>query len=432
MFKRIKSISLFKNSAIYGVTNIVNAAIPFALLPILTRYLGPTEYGRIAMYQTFVGLLGAFVGLSVAGAASRKYYDKDISTLELSQFIGTCLQILIASVLIVLIVVLLFSRQLESLFGLNVDWLLYALLFSTMYVVIQIRLSQWQVRESPKTYSAFQISLSCLNVGLSLLLAIGVEMRAEGRVIAQVISCLLFGVLAICLLRRDRLLSFFVWRPLYVKEALKFGVPLVPHMSSAFLIGSIDRIVINKQLGIAEAGIYMVAIQLAGVADLIFDAINKAYVPWLYERLKRDEINDKILIVRGTYLWFAFLAICGLIVAAVGPFIVFMMAGAKYQVAGRVLRWLIVGQIFNGMYYMVTNYIFYSKRTSVLSIVTFSSGLINFGLLLWLVKTYGTVGAGMAYCMSATIQFVFTWVAANRMHPMPWTSWRLIWTGEVV
>lgn len=404
----------------------MNAAIPFSLMPILTRYLGPAEYGRVAMYQTFVGLLNAFVGLSVAGASSRKFFDEGVSDRELAQFIAACLQILAGSAALVLICIILFNNRIESLFGLSLRWQMYAAVFSTMFVVVQIRLSQWQVRRFSGRYSIFQVSQSCINVGLSLLLVIRLGMQAEGRVLAQVISSVGCGIIAAFLLKSDRILSFFVWRPSYIREALSFGVPLVPHMCSAFLIGSVDRVVINKRLGISDAGVYMVALQLAGVADLLFDAVNKAYVPWLYEQLKRNDAKGNILVVRGTYLWFACLVVCGLIVSAAGPSIVAIMAGPKYEAAGRILRWLLVGQIFNGMYYMVTNYIFFSKRTSVLSMVTFSSGVINFGLLLWLVRAYGMVGAGMAYCMSATIQFVLTWIAASQMHPMPWTSWSLL------
>jgi hypothetical protein len=53
---------LWSGSAIYLVSNICNAAIPFLLLPILTRWLGTTAYGQVAMFQTLLGALAAVVG----------------------------------------------------------------------------------------------------------------------------------------------------------------------------------------------------------------------------------------------------------------------------------------------------------------------------------------------------------------------------------
>lgn len=35
------------------------------------------------MFQTLLGALGAFVGLSAAGAAGRKYYDDNVTDAEL-------------------------------------------------------------------------------------------------------------------------------------------------------------------------------------------------------------------------------------------------------------------------------------------------------------------------------------------------------------
>ena len=101
--------SLIGNTAIYLFSNILNAAIPFFLLPILTRYLTPAEYGVVGMFQMVLAIFAAFTGLSVHGAANRKYFDRD-EGLDLSAFIASCVQIVIFSTLIVLFGVFMFSR----------------------------------------------------------------------------------------------------------------------------------------------------------------------------------------------------------------------------------------------------------------------------------------------------------------------------------
>ncbi len=109
---------------------------------------------------------------------------------------------------------------------------------------------------------------------------------AGGRIMGQVLSVLAFAAVAVALMYRDRLLSFLVWRPDYLREALAFGLPLVPHIAGIYLLSTVDRLVVNSKLGLAEAGIYVVAVQLSAAMALVFDAINKAYVPWLYDQLK--------------------------------------------------------------------------------------------------------------------------------------------------
>ncbi len=113
-------------------------------------------------------------------------------------------------------------------------------------------------------------------------------MGAEGRIEAQILVSLVFLTLALYLLKKDNLLKVFIWRKAYLTEALKFGVPLMPHIAGGFLLTTVDRIVINREIGLAEAGIYMVAVQLTAAVGIVFDAINKAYVPWLFEQLKAD------------------------------------------------------------------------------------------------------------------------------------------------
>ena len=66
---------LFGNAAIYLGANILNAGIPFLLLPILTRVLTPADYGTVAMFGIVLSVLGAFTGLSVHGAIGVRYFS---------------------------------------------------------------------------------------------------------------------------------------------------------------------------------------------------------------------------------------------------------------------------------------------------------------------------------------------------------------------
>lgn len=408
-----------RGTAVYLAANLINAAIPFALLPILTRHLSTVEYGQVAMYQVLLAALGGLLGLSVHGAAGVKYYDDDITHVELGGFIGACFQILIASTAVVLVFALLFRGSLAEWLGLRPAWIVWGVLVSAAGFIQQIRLSQWQVRGHAVRYALFQILASAANAGLSLWLVVGLAQGAEGRVDAQNWVLILFAIVALALLGRDRLIALS-WRPDHLREALLFGVPLLPHVLGLFLLGTVDRMVINDQLGLAEAGIYMVAVQLTLAMPIVFSAINNAYVPWLYERLKRNDDNEKRHIVRVTYAYFALVLAASGIAFLVGPWAVTLIAGERYAEAGKVVGWLTLGQAFGGMYLMVTNYIFFSKRTGMLSLVTISSGLLNVALLVVLVRAMGIQGAAIAFALAMAIRFLLVWAVAQRRFAMPW------------
>lgn len=230
MLKVLKGNTLLAGSAVYLVSNILNAIIPFALLPVLTRYLSPEEYGAVAMFQTLLGALTAFIGLSMYGAAGRKFYDGNLDSNDLAEFIGACLQILLITSLISLSVLAVFSEQFSGWLGLEGEWILLAVLVCAANVIIQLRLGQWQVRKKAIKYGVLQIARSLLNVILSLGLVVAFLKGSDGRISAQAWNAAIFALVALWLLKRDNLLCFLSKRRDYIREILRFGVPLIPHV----------------------------------------------------------------------------------------------------------------------------------------------------------------------------------------------------------
>ncbi|MCX2788682.1 lipopolysaccharide biosynthesis protein [Vibrio sp. Sgm 5] len=413
-------MSFAKNTYVYLFSNILNAAIPFILLPILTRYLSPDEYGQIAMFQTMLTGIGAFIGLNTVGAANRKFYDDNLSLNESRMFNGSCLQILIFTLFIATVAVMVAEGFLANFLSIPSEWLYLALLVSSCTFLINFRLGQWQVRKSATKYGLLQVGNSILNMSLTLILIVFYDEGAKGRIDALLYAGVMSATVAIFLLYKDQLVSLRSINKGHIKEALNFGMPLVPHVFGAFLLTAADRFVINDRLGLADAGIYMVAVQVSMALTIVFDAINKAYVPWLFERLKRNDEKEKLVIVKNTYIYF----LCVLSLAAVsffiGPVMITLVVGDEYQAAGRIIGWLCLGQVFGGMYLMVTNYIFYAKKTGRLSLVTIGSGLLNLLTMLVLVNYLGIEGAAISFALSKMIQFLLTWLLASKSTPMPW------------
>nr|WP_244773651.1 oligosaccharide flippase family protein [Alysiella crassa]UOP08014.1 oligosaccharide flippase family protein [Alysiella crassa] len=67
-------MKLLKDSAIYLFGELFAKALPFLLLPYLTRKLGVAGFGELSYYQTILSLLALFFGFSQDGALTRYYY----------------------------------------------------------------------------------------------------------------------------------------------------------------------------------------------------------------------------------------------------------------------------------------------------------------------------------------------------------------------
>ncbi|ANP66406.1 oligosaccharide flippase family protein [Vibrio alginolyticus] len=418
-------MSLTKNSIIYLSANIATAAIPFLLLPVLTRALLPEEYGQVAMFQTLVAGLVAFVGLNTVGAANRKFYDHT-NEKELAQYNGACIHILVISTIALLFICFLFSEPLSQFLSIPKSWLYVALIYSALSFVMNLRLGQWQIRSNAKKYGLMQLFYGVFNMVLSLIFVLYFEYGAQGRVDGQALAMISVAFVALISLFKEKLINVTLFRLTYIREALNFGLPLIPHFFGAFLLTTADRFVINQNLGLSQAGIYMVAVQISMAFNIIFNAINKAYVPWLFNILKENDSKKKKLVVKYTYIYFLFLLAFSPLPFVLGPWLMNLIAGEQYQEAGKVIGWLCLGQILGGMYLMVTNYIFFSKKTGKLSIVTLISGAINLLLLVYLVDIIGFVGAAIAFTVAKLFQFLFTWLLAYKAVDMPWFTIEII------
>lgn len=409
---------LARNAVVYLAANIANAAVPFLLLPILTRVLDPADYGIIAMFAVSLGIFSAFAGLSVHGAVGVRYFQLEAD--EMAAFVTTCVIILMSSTLVLAVSIFLMNAWLTAVTGLPRDWLVLGVFVAAAQIAGQIRLSLWQVMERPLLYGAFQLGQTLSNALLSLYFILAVGLAWQGRLIGQSVAVGTFGVLGVYWLYRA---GFIVWptrfRP-HARDALRFGVPLIPHVIGGLILVVVDRIIITGLLDLASAGIYMVALQIGQILGFLTDAFNKAYAPWLMRELSLGDTIDRKMIVRGTYKYFAVVIVLALIIGLSAPLVIGVMAGQAYQDAASVVIYIALGFSFSGCYLMVTNYIFFESKTSILAYVTFTAGVIHITLTYALVSVNGISGAGQAFMISQFLTFVGTWLLSQRVHPMPW------------
>ncbi|WP_300500259.1 oligosaccharide flippase family protein [Marinobacter sp.] len=421
IYRRIFKSELLRGSSAYLLASIATSSIPFLLLPVLTRYLTPAEYGEVAMFMVWISLLSAFCGLCVHGAASRKYFDVGNESDELAKFIFMCLLILTSTTIMFFSMVVMLASLLNDLLEISAFWLVAGVITAGLNFVIQLRLGQWQVRKEPKPYGFFQVSQALVNMSLSLFFVTVLYLGETGRLLGIVIATGIFALFSLWLLFKDKLIKV-CWRPDMAKEAIGFGVPLMPHIVGMFLLNTVDRAVITAELGIDKAGIYMVAIQVSMAVSIILDAVNKAFVPWLFERLNRDNLAEKSSVVRVTYGYYCLLAFGVILSFMWADEVLLLVVGPQYVEAADLIAWIILAKGFHGGYLMVTNYLFYTKRTGILSSITITCGLINVGLLFAVINVWGLTGVAWAYCVSKFLQWLVTWFYANKQVPMPWTN----------
>ena len=165
------------------------------------------------------------------------------------------------------------------------------------------------------------------------------------------------------------------------------------------------------------------AFQVALIIGLIQNSFNQAWVPWFYNSLTNKGGEIKKEIVKLTYLYYLALLVLTILLVIGTPYI-FMVLDKEFYLGRDLVAFIAFGFMFNGMYKMVVNYLFYTEKTIIIGSITIVSALMNIILNIFLVDSYGLKGAAIATSFTFLIQFILVWFFAQKFFPMPWINFR--------
>ncbi len=412
--------SLFKSSGIYSISSIISASIPFLFIPYLTRVFSPHDYGVLSMAVIIINIISPLIGLSANAAIHRKFFDLDKS-IDLSRYIGNVFILLFFNFLIFLIIFLLIGKYVSEYTLVPYCWLLLVLLIAVCQFITTILLTIWQVNLKSVKYGILQVFQSLLNIGFTFLFIYIYNLGWQSRILGQLIAVSVTALISLAIIIKYKYVRF-IYNKDDLLDILKFSLPLIPHNLGTLVIGFTDRILITNLINVTETGVYTVAFQIGSVLGLVNAAFINAYVPWLYDKLNLNNFSIKLKIVKLTYFYFLALIIIVLFSIYFLPLILSILLGKAYVSANQFVLWIILGYAFNGMYLMVCGFIFYVRKTKLLSIITVITSIINFPLCYFLLINYGTIGASISMSLIYFISFIATWYLSNKVYEMPWLA----------
>jgi len=412
---------LFKSGLIYTLTDAINKGIPFLLLPVLTYYLSPSDYGIISNFTVIISILGILVGLSLDGAISANFYRLDKPKLAI--YISNTLIITICSFLICIIFISLFQTQVYELIKIPYTYQVAAVFMALGQAITAINLALWRLEEKPLKFGLYQISQTLINISFSLYFIIILSLGWQGRVDGYLIASFSYGIFSLLILRKRGYLKLS-YRKKFLMDALFFGIPLIPHGLSIWIRSGIDRVFITKLIDEAATGIYSTGFQFGIFMSFLTLAFNNAFVPFLFKQLSVNDtvqlaLNKKRL-VKLTYLIMGGLIILCIFFTFFSILLVDNLLSESYYASRKFVFWAILAQAFQGMYLLFVNYIFYVKRTKSLALITFTCSLIHVFLAYGLINYIGAIGAAYSMVIVSFINFVAVWVYSAKVYPMPW------------
>lgn len=202
-----------------------------------------------------------------------------------------------------------------------------------------------------------------------------------------------------------------------LKSSILFSTILIPHGISQWLMSSSDRFILELLTNDVELGKYSIAYSLALVLGLINTAIGltlPVYVIKNYKSWLTDKADNKYIMI------YTFISICLFVIILASYLIDWKFFNILKHYDNEIILLFLI--LFNGLYvlgiyYFFVNYLFYHKRSSLISITTLITAGINVSFTLILSYYLGAIGAALATLISYFIYLIIVRYLALKMEP---------------
>lgn len=420
-------MKLLRSFSIYTLVSFFGAGINFFLMPLLSYYLSPRDYGTTSIINTYVSFISPFIGFLAYGIITVEYYKiKDRA--EFASLFSSIQLIPLVPTVLLLLIGLPFYKQMALLLELPPDQLwvgFIIILLSLLIIYVETANIYFIISKKTKLFAIFTIAKVIFETLLTIWFVIILKMGWEGRILSWGISTLVFSFIAFYIFYREGLLTLKIKKE-YIHSSLTYGVPLIPHVIGKYVINQSDRIFIAKMVSLGEAGIYNVGYTVGMVLMILVTAFSNVFTPFLMERLSDITEEKKNQIVRLSYQAIAGMLIALLLINLISPVLFSYIISKTYAHGSVYVFWVSLGYFFWGCYLIFGGYIFFYKKTGILfwlALINISTNLLfNY----FFIKRFGAIGAAYATTLSFFIVFLIILYQSNRLIKLPWFSGRSV------
>nr|WP_315199382.1 oligosaccharide flippase family protein [uncultured Flavobacterium sp.] len=278
---------LGKNTFLVFLGNVGSKLIGFIMLPFYTKWLSVEEFGASDNVLVYVGLLLAIVTLSISDSIF--IFPKDKSFEEQKQYFSSGL--LYSSILLCISGLLLYGinqilisiKILESVTR-NMVYI-YLLLISYFFQTFFQQFSRSINKINVYTISGVVLAIFIATFSFILIPKYGVS----GFFVAQI--CSYFFTSLYCILHAGlfRFISLKAIKLARYYEMAKFSIPLIPNALMWWLIGSLNRPLMEEHLGLHAIGLFAIAYKLPSLINVFFSVIMLAWQISVLEEFKKED-----------------------------------------------------------------------------------------------------------------------------------------------
>ena len=418
---------LGKHSAIYGLGGLVSRILAVLLLPLYTRYLTPSDYGKVETLIALTTVAGIALRMGITSAFFRFYFDSPEPERR-RVVLRTSFWFTMTMATVGFLVGLALSREISTvLFGSPDDTELVAAALVGLWAGMNYEqlTSLFRVEERSVAFVCASLANILLTVGATLILVVALDAGPVGVIVGNFTGTMLV-YLALVGYRREQL-GLQLDRGL-LREMNRFGLPLMPTALFLWTTNFSDRLFLVKLANTAEVGVYSVGVRIASAMVLLLSAFRLAWPAFAYS-IEDDAEARRTYAYVLTYLvlvttWVA----TGL--TLLSPWIVDWLAAPSFERASQVVGPLAFAAVAFGGYIVVAIGVGRARRTQFNWVVTGAAAAVNIALNLILIPPYEMMGAAVATIAAYATMFVGMSWWAQRVYRVPY-QWRRVLTAAL-
>ncbi len=408
--------------AAYQVADVVAKFMAVLLLPVYTRYVHPAGYGVVELLGNGVIFISIMVRFGMIEAFLRFYFtdaDPARRTALARRAVGF---MLIATTVVCGGLAAAAGPLSRLVLGYrDATTFLIAVLGLWAFTNLEMAYGMLRVEERIRAYAAASVTNVIVTIAASVVLVVGLGQGARGLLLGNYGASTLVLV-ALWWTMRSRLLGGGAraerWGAL-----LRFGLPTVPAEASVYALSIVDRYYIYHHRSPALAGLYSIAVKLAGAVAFLVRAFQYAWPPLAYSVLDDREASRLYGLVTTYYLMVSGWVVAGL--ALEGRWVLRLLTAPAFFRAYRALPWVALGWALYGLWVVFLVIAGRAKVTTRNFPASIAGLVANVVLLVLLVPPLGIAGAGIALCGAYVIMLAIMHLLTRRAFPVAFEWVRL-------
>jgi O-antigen/teichoic acid export membrane protein len=386
---------LVSSLAAYQLADLVSKFIAVLLLPVYTRYINPAGYGVVELLANGVIFVSILVRFGMIESFLRFYFtDEDQQRRD--ALVRRTFVFLLITTTITAAVLAAFAEPLSKIVLGHRDTttFLIAVLGLWTFTNLEFAYGLLRVDERLRVYAIATVSNVVFTVALSVILVVGLGKGARGLLLGNyAVSTVVLFVLWWTMRHRLRVAPGHAET---LASLLRFGVPTVPAEISVYALNIIDRFYIYHHRSASLAGLYSIAVKLAGGVAFIVRAFQYAWPPLAYSVTDDAQAARLYGLVTTYYVLVSGWAVAGL--ALLGRWVLRILTTPEFYGAYKALTWVSLGWAMYGLWVVFLVIAGRAKVTTRNFPASLAGLAANIVLLIVLVPPLGIAGAGLALC----------------------------------